>query len=120
MTTTQTVSESKQLSARERAREKGVAPNLAYGTGRLFVFVREAEKAAISAALEKHGHNRTHTAEALGISRRTLLIKIKFYELQPRASVRAAARETLDTIAARILGFELHRQELDAESEPAT
>ena len=39
--------------------------------------LREIEEQAIRAALERHGGNRTHAAEALGIGRRTLQMKLK-------------------------------------------
>lgn len=50
-----------------------------------------AEGAAIARALVAHNHNRTHAADALGISRRTLLNKIQLYRLQARATVDAVA-----------------------------
>ena len=43
--------------------------------------MREVEREAIVDALAKTGGNRTHAAEALGISRRTLQNKIKEYEI---------------------------------------
>jgi len=43
--------------------------------------LRDAERILIAAALERHGGNRTHAANELGISRRTLLYKIKDYKL---------------------------------------
>lgn len=42
---------------------------------------RRAETTLISRALEKHRQNRTHAAEALGISRRALISKIQAYGL---------------------------------------
>lgn len=39
--------------------------------------LEDQEKQVILAALKKHGHNRTETARALGISRRTLLYKLQ-------------------------------------------
>jgi DNA-binding NtrC family response regulator len=41
----------------------------------------DIERAAIEDALGKCGGNRTKAAEALGISRRTILYKIKKYRL---------------------------------------
>jgi len=41
----------------------------------------QLEKDAITKALEEHGGNRTRTAKALGISRRSLLNKIKQFDL---------------------------------------
>jgi sigma-54 dependent transcriptional regulator, acetoin dehydrogenase operon transcriptional activator AcoR len=49
--------------------------------GRLWSICRAAERNEIARALEEHGQNRTHAAVALGISRRTLLNKIKQYGL---------------------------------------
>jgi len=43
--------------------------------------MREVEREAIIQALKETGGNRTHAAEALGISRRTLQNKIKDYEI---------------------------------------
>lgn len=51
------------------------------GLGRLWTICRAAERNEIARALEEHGQNRTHAAVALGISRRTLLNKIKQYGL---------------------------------------
>jgi transcriptional regulator with PAS, ATPase and Fis domain len=39
----------------------------------------EVEKKAILDALAKHGGNRTKAADALGISRKTILNKIKYW-----------------------------------------
>jgi two-component system NtrC family response regulator len=44
----------------------------------------EAEKQAIVQALEAHGGHRERTAEALGVSRRTLQYKLKKYGLKSR------------------------------------
>jgi transcriptional regulator with PAS, ATPase and Fis domain len=52
---------------------------------RLWSICRAAERAEIARVLEEHGQNRTHAAVALGISRRTLLNKIKQYALTPAA-----------------------------------
>lgn len=57
------------------------------GPRRLRAICRGAERAEIARALMEHGHNRTHTAGALGISRRTLINKIRAYAL-----TRAACR----------------------------
>jgi DNA-binding NtrC family response regulator len=57
------------------------------GPRRLRAICRGAERAEIARALMEHGHNRTHTAGALGISRRTLINKIRQYAL-----TRAACR----------------------------
>lgn len=48
---------------------------------RLWAVCRNAERTEIARALIENGHNRTHAAAALGISRRTLLNKIKQYGL---------------------------------------
>lgn len=55
------------------------------GTRRLWSVCRAAERAEIAKALEENRQNRTHAAVALGISRRTLLNKIKQYTLTPAA-----------------------------------
>jgi DNA-binding NtrC family response regulator len=55
------------------------------GTRRLWNVCRAAERAEIARALEENRQNRTHAAVALGISRRTLLNKIKQYALTPQA-----------------------------------
>ena len=47
--------------------------------------LEEIERAHIERALEAHKGNRTHTASELGISRATLIKKIKEYRLNPRA-----------------------------------
>ncbi len=46
--------------------------------------LEEAEKLAIMRALEENGNHREHTADALGISRRTLQYKLKKYGLTRR------------------------------------
>lgn len=61
---------------------------------RLHVILRDAERLEIARALVECGHNRTHTAYALGISRRTLLNKIKQYGLT-RAVCRQLAGDIL-------------------------
>jgi transcriptional regulator with PAS, ATPase and Fis domain len=55
------------------------------GSRRLWAICRAAERAEIARVLEEHRQNRTHAAMALGISRRTLLNKIKAYALTPQA-----------------------------------
>lgn len=55
------------------------------GSRRLWAICRAAERAEIARVLEEHRQNRTHAAMALGISRRTLLNKIKAYGLTPQA-----------------------------------
>ncbi|MFI5306657.1 MAG: helix-turn-helix domain-containing protein [Polyangiales bacterium] len=52
---------------------------------RLWSICRAAERQEIARVLEEHRQNRTHAAVALGISRRTLLNKIKAYALTPAA-----------------------------------
>ena len=47
--------------------------------------LEETERVHIERALEAHKGNRTHTASELGISRATLIKKIKDYRLNPRA-----------------------------------
>jgi transcriptional regulator with PAS, ATPase and Fis domain len=44
----------------------------------------EIERAQIERALKAHNANRTHAARELGISRATLIKKIKEYGLNPR------------------------------------
>jgi DNA-binding NtrC family response regulator len=51
------------------------------GPKRLWAICRAAERTEIARALVENAHNRTHAATALGISRRTLLNKIKQYAL---------------------------------------
>jgi DNA-binding NtrC family response regulator len=51
------------------------------GSRRLWAICRAAERAEIARVLEENRQNRTHAAMALGISRRTLLNKIKQYGL---------------------------------------
>lgn len=46
--------------------------------------LEDVEREAIIAALAKFGGNRTHTAEALGIGRRTLQMKLKEYGIAER------------------------------------
>jgi DNA-binding NtrC family response regulator len=48
---------------------------------RLWAICRAAERGEIARVLEEFRQNRTHAAMALGISRRTLLNKIKQYGL---------------------------------------
>ncbi len=45
--------------------------------------LKEVEKVMILRTLEETGGNRTHTAEILGISRRTLQLKLKEYGINP-------------------------------------
>jgi len=47
--------------------------------------LEEIERTHIERALDAHNGNRTHTASELGISRATLIKKIKEYRLNPRA-----------------------------------
>jgi DNA-binding NtrC family response regulator len=68
------------------------------GSRRLWNVCRAAERAEIAKALEEHRQNRTHAAVALGISRRTLLNKIKQYTLTP-----AACREYRESAPAPLL-----------------
>ena len=65
------------------------------GPKRLRAVCRGAERAEIARALREHRHNRTHAAEALGISRRTLLNKIKEYQLTRRDCERLAETAVL-------------------------
>jgi len=48
----------------------------------------ELERRAIAAALERNAYHREKSAAELGITRRTLLNKIKSYGLEPPASIR--------------------------------
>ena len=50
---------------------------------RLKLAVKAAELREITAALAEVGYNRTHAARLLGISRRTLLNKLKDFNLNP-------------------------------------
>ena len=40
------------------------------------------ERAKLERALEENGHNQTHTARALGVSRRALIVKLRQYRLR--------------------------------------
>jgi DNA-binding NtrC family response regulator len=73
------------------------------GSRRLWSICRAAERTEIARVLEEYKQNRTHAAMALGISRRTLLNKIKAYGLtqqvcreivQPTVQVSAAPQPT--------------------------
>jgi transcriptional regulator with PAS, ATPase and Fis domain len=55
------------------------------GSKRLWSICRAAERAEIARVLVEHRQNRTHAAAALGISRRTLLNKIKQFSLTQQA-----------------------------------
>ena len=55
-------------------------PNLNLSAGRS---LKEVEKEMILRTLDETGGNRTHAAEILGISRRTLQLKLKEYEINP-------------------------------------
>ncbi len=48
--------------------------------------VAEFEKSLILDALRRHGHNRSHAADALGISRQTIIAKLKQYQLDDEAA----------------------------------
>ena len=52
----------------------------------------EVERAHIHRTLQAHGQNRTHTARELGISRATLIKKIREYELASTAPPAGSAR----------------------------
>jgi DNA-binding NtrC family response regulator len=54
--------------------------SLSRSKGSTVLPLKEMEKRAIQSALRKFGGNRTRTAEALGIGRRTLQNKLKLYE----------------------------------------
>lgn len=56
-------------------------PQVRDGSRRLWAICRAAERTEIAKVLEEYRQNRTHAAGALGISRRTLLNKIKQYGL---------------------------------------
>ncbi|MDD9938636.1 MAG: hypothetical protein OXT09_33810 [Myxococcales bacterium] len=62
-----------------------IAQEVKEGPRRLWAICRAAERQEIARVLEEHGQNRTHAAMSLGISRRTLLNKIKQYGLTPEA-----------------------------------
>jgi DNA-binding NtrC family response regulator len=58
-----------------------LAEQVVKGPKRLWAICRAAERTEIARALVENAHNRTHAAAALGISRRTLLNKIKQHSL---------------------------------------
>jgi DNA-binding NtrC family response regulator len=60
---------------------EALAEQVVKGPKRLWAICRAAERTEIARALVENAHNRTHAAAALGISRRTLLNKIKQYAL---------------------------------------
>jgi len=60
--------------------EEAKASPLALTTGRS---LKEVEKVMILRTLEETGGNRTHAARILGISRRTLQLKLKEYGIKP-------------------------------------
>ena len=49
------------------------------------VSLEEAERAVILDSLERHGGNKTQTARTLGITTKTLHMKLKKYEAAERA-----------------------------------
>lgn len=59
----------------------GRVPEKAAAAGKAGRSLEEAERELIAQALERNGGNRTHAARELGISRRTLLYKIKEFGL---------------------------------------
>ena len=72
-----------------------LATQIQNGPRRLWAICRNAERAEIARALLEHGHNRTHTAQSLGISRRTLINKIREYSLTRAACRHFSARATV-------------------------
>jgi len=48
--------------------------------------VAEFERSLILDALRRHGHNRSHAADSLGISRQTIIAKLKQYQLDDEAA----------------------------------
>jgi transcriptional regulator with PAS, ATPase and Fis domain len=70
---------------RSKVRQRGVRP------------LSEVERDAIEQALWEYGGNRTRAARALGISRRTLQIKLKRYALMAGGAQPAAASDSEST-----------------------
>jgi DNA-binding NtrC family response regulator len=66
------------------SRTDNISREVKDGPRRLWAICRAAERAEIARVLEEHRQNRTHAAMTLGISRRTLLNKIKQYGLTPQ------------------------------------
>ena len=66
----------------EKIRPNGEAPRSWRREGKLKDVLAEVEKEMILAALEKFSGNKTHMSEHLGVSRATLLSKMKEYGLQ--------------------------------------
>jgi hypothetical protein len=54
----------------------------------------QAEEKQILSALRANAHNRTHTAKALGISRRTLQNKINLYKIpsEPKSGIKRPSK----------------------------
>jgi two-component system response regulator AtoC len=69
------------LDLRERAAAPGTPPGSGTAPGGPMP-LGEMEKQAVIAALEKAGGNRTQAAEMLGVTRKTILNKIKLYGLE--------------------------------------
>ena len=76
-------------------------PEATEGGKRLWTTWQIAERNEIARALIENGHNRTHSAMALGISRRTLLNKIKQHGLT-RMVCRQLAGDVLPQAPARM------------------
>ena len=71
---------------------------------RLWATCRNAERVEIARALIENGHNRTHAAVALGISRRTLLNKIKQHGLTRLVCRQLAGDTQLTPVVAQAVG----------------
>ena len=70
------------VSERVRLSSSSGGPN----AGGLKEKVAEFERSLILEALRRHGHNRSHAADALGISRQTIIAKLKQYQLDDEAA----------------------------------
>jgi two-component system response regulator AtoC len=68
--------------ANERSREASSYALAAPTGGPFDGSMKDIERRAIAVALERHGGNRSHSAAQLGISRKTLITKIREYGLE--------------------------------------
>lgn len=65
-----------------------------YSSSLMWRLLRAYACREVAIALTENNHNRTHTARALGISRRTLTHRLVDAKMSTRGTVRAIATET--------------------------